>query len=64
MMTYEGSPMASQAPLGYAKKILHAGLTLGDGVLEGCDASLQAAARGIRGPASGSESKSGAGVTR
>ena len=38
MMTYEGSPMASQAPPGYAKKILHAGLTLGDGVLEGCDA--------------------------
>jgi hypothetical protein len=24
MMTYEGSPMASQAPPGYAKKILHA----------------------------------------
>ena len=39
MMTYEGSPMAGQAPPGYAKKILHAGLTLGDGVLEGCDAS-------------------------
>ena len=38
MMTYEGSPMATQAPPGYAKKILHAGLTLGDGVLEGCDA--------------------------
>ena len=38
MMTYEGSPMAGQAPPGYAKKILHAGLTSGDGVLEGCDA--------------------------
>src|SRR5438093_6900926 len=38
MMTYEGSPMAGQAPLGYAKKILHAGLASGDGVLEGCDA--------------------------
>ena len=31
--------MAGQAPPGYAKKVLHAGLTLGDGVLEGCDAS-------------------------
>jgi PhnB protein len=39
MMTYEGSPMATQAPPGYAKKILHAGLTLAEGVLEGCDAS-------------------------
>ena len=38
MMRYEGSPMAGQAPPGYASKILHAGLTLGDGVLEGCDA--------------------------
>jgi PhnB protein len=38
MMTYEGSPMAGQAPPGYAKKILHAGLASGDGVLEGCDA--------------------------
>ena len=38
MMTYEGSPMPTQAPPGYANKILHAGLTLGDGVLEGCDA--------------------------
>ena len=38
MMTYEGSPMAGQAPPGYAKKILHAGLASSDGVLEGCDA--------------------------
>ena len=30
--------MASQAPPGWAKKILHAGLAFGDGVLEGCDA--------------------------
>jgi hypothetical protein len=30
--------MAGQAPLGWAKKILHAGLAFGDGVLEGCDA--------------------------
>ena len=28
----------TQAPLGYATKILHAGLSLGGGVLEGCDA--------------------------
>lgn len=38
MMTWEGSPMASQAPPGWANKILHAGLALDDGVLEGCDA--------------------------
>jgi PhnB protein len=38
MMTYEGSPMAGQAPPGYARKILHAGLASSDGVLEGCDA--------------------------
>ena len=31
MMTYEGSPMAGQAPPDWAKKILHAGLALGDG---------------------------------
>ena len=30
--------MAGQAPPGYAKKILHAGLASGDGALEGCDA--------------------------
>ena len=38
MMRYEGSPMAGQVPSGYANKVLHAGLTLGDGLLEGCDA--------------------------
>jgi PhnB protein len=38
MMRYEGSPMAGQAPEGYANRILHAGLTLADGLLEGCDA--------------------------
>jgi len=38
MMTYEGSPMAGQAPPGWARKILHAGLASDDGVLEGCDA--------------------------
>jgi PhnB protein len=32
MMRYEGSPMAGQAPDGYAKKVLHAGLAFGDGV--------------------------------
>jgi PhnB protein len=30
--------MADQAPPGYAKKILHAGLVSGEGLLEGCDA--------------------------
>ena len=30
--------MAGQAPPGWAKKILHARLSSGDGVLEGCDA--------------------------
>ena len=30
--------MAGQAPPGYAKKILHAGLASSHGVLEGCDA--------------------------
>jgi len=34
VMTWEGSPMAGQAPPGWAKKILHAGLASGDGVLE------------------------------
>jgi PhnB protein len=38
MMTWEGASMVGQAPPGWAKKILHAGLALGDGVLEGCDA--------------------------
>jgi hypothetical protein len=38
LMKYEGSPMAGQAPPGWAKKILHAGLASGDGVWEGCDA--------------------------
>ena len=38
MMTWDGSPMASLAPPGLAKKILHVGLASGDGMLEGCDA--------------------------
>jgi len=38
MMTWEGSPMASQTPPGWDKKILHAGLAVGEGVLEGSDA--------------------------
>jgi PhnB protein len=38
MMRYEGSPMADQTPEGFAKKVLHAGLKLGEGLLEGCDA--------------------------
>lgn len=38
MMTWDRSPSASQTPPGWAKKVLHAGLASGDGVLEGCDA--------------------------
>jgi PhnB protein len=38
MMRYEGSPMSGQVPTEWAKKILHAGLASGDGVMEGCDA--------------------------
>jgi PhnB protein len=39
MMTYEGSPMASQTPPEAGKRILHAGLAIGEGVaLEGSDA--------------------------
>jgi PhnB protein len=38
MMTWEDSPMPGQGPPGWSKKILHAGLASGDGVLEGCDA--------------------------
>jgi|SRR5437867_8353489 len=38
MMTWESAPMTGQAPPGWAKKILHAGLASPDGVLEGCDA--------------------------
>ena len=38
LMTWEASLMAGQAPPGWAKRILHAGLASGDGVLEGCDA--------------------------
>ena len=35
MMTWEGASMAGQAPPGWAKKTLHAGLAFGDGILEG-----------------------------
>jgi len=38
MMTWERSPMPHQAPPGWARKILHAGLASDNGVLEGCDA--------------------------
>jgi PhnB protein len=37
MMTYEGSPMAAEAPPGWGKKIVHATLTVGDQVLQGAD---------------------------
>jgi len=35
LMTWDGSPMAGQAPASWAKKILHAAPASGDGVLEG-----------------------------
>jgi PhnB protein len=38
MMRWEDAPMGGQAPPGWARKILHAGLASGDGLLEGCDA--------------------------
>jgi PhnB protein len=38
MMTHEGSPMADQVPPEWRKKILHARLHAGDGVLMGSDA--------------------------
>ena len=37
MMTYGDSPMADQAPPGWANKIMHVTLTLGDHVLQGAD---------------------------
>ena len=36
-LTWGNSPMASQAPPEWSDKILHASLTVGDGVLMGCD---------------------------
>lgn len=41
MMTYEGSPMADQAPPGWGKKILHGTLNVGDIVLQGADSPQQ-----------------------
>ena len=38
MMTFEGSPMADQAPPGFGKKIMHATLKVGDTVVQGSDA--------------------------
>jgi PhnB protein len=38
MMTWENSPMSGQTPPGWEKKILHAGLALGSGSLDGSDA--------------------------
>ena len=37
MMTWEGTPMADQAPPGWGKKILHATLAIGEQVLQGSD---------------------------
>jgi PhnB protein len=38
MMPHEGSPMESQVPAEWRKKIMHARLTIGDKVLMGSDA--------------------------
>jgi PhnB protein len=38
IMAYEGSPMASQVPPDWRKKVLHASMSLGDTVLMGVDA--------------------------
>jgi len=38
MMTHEGSPMEDQVPSEWRKKILHARLLVGDGILMGSDA--------------------------
>lgn len=38
MLPHEGSPAACNVPAEWRKKILHARLNLGDGVLMGCDA--------------------------
>ena len=37
MLTWAGSPMASDAPPGFGDKILHATLTVGDNMLAGSD---------------------------
>jgi PhnB protein len=37
MMTHEGSPLADEVPAEWGKKILHARMTAGNGVLMGCD---------------------------
>jgi PhnB protein len=37
MLTWADSPMASDAPEGFGKKILHATLTVGDNMLAGSD---------------------------
>ncbi len=34
---YEGSPMADQAPVGWADKVMHGSVTVGDQVLMGAD---------------------------
>src|SRR5271167_3620499 len=38
MMPHEGSPVADKVPAEWGKKILHATLNVGDGVLQGADA--------------------------
>jgi PhnB protein len=39
MMTYEGSPMAAQAPPDWGKKIVHATLAVDNWILQGADAA-------------------------
>ena len=47
MMTYEGSPMADQAPRGWEKKILHGTLNVGEMILQGADSPQQEIAKGF-----------------
>ena len=37
IVRYEGSPMADQAPAGWADKVMHGSVTVGDQVLMGAD---------------------------
>jgi PhnB protein len=38
MITYEGTPMEAMAPPEWRKKVVHAGITIGDRTLSGADA--------------------------
>ena len=41
MVTYEGTPAATQVPAAFGKKIVHARLVAGELVLMGCDAPAE-----------------------